>query len=169
MDVWYGFNSGQAIDHTVLLETLGAATFNFALYTACDEPNYIACFMDVTSAQVLPTLAPDSEYLLRIWNGGGIDAGQFTLCMEADLSTGLAEASTTSTQLWPVPTTGILHVETSAVVRRVEVLDLTGRVVLHFGLNDQGMHTLDVGSLVAGTYLLRDADGGAVLGRFVRE
>lgn len=169
MDVWYSFNTAQGSGHTVLLESLGAATFNFALYTDCDEPTYIACYMDVTDPQLLPTLAPDSDYLLRIWNGGGNNAGQFTLCVEADLSTGFSEANTASTQLWPVPTAGILYLETSAALRGVEVLDLTGRVVLQFGINGQGVLTLDVGCLATGTYLLRNADGGAVLGRFIRE
>lgn len=99
------------------------------------------------------------------WNG--LAAGNYTvffindtLCspvMQALViasSTGILAQVGTSSALWPVPVSNMLHWSGSGPCR-IQVLDPLGRMVLRA----QGIDQVDVSSLVAGSYLLKlDSD-----------
>ncbi|MBL7983204.1 MAG: T9SS type A sorting domain-containing protein [Flavobacteriales bacterium] len=166
-DVWYTFNSGWANSFDILLQTVGAATINAALYNACNG-EYITCWMDVTDAINVSGAPANTDLYLRLWNGGGEEAGSFTLCVEADITTGVQGTTTATTQLWPSPATTTLSVRPTTGLKQLQVLDAQGRLVDVHGVNGSAQTTISVEHLVPGIYLLR-ADNGTLLGRFVKE
>ncbi|MBK6882904.1 MAG: hypothetical protein IPH05_08160 [Flavobacteriales bacterium] len=169
VDVWFRFNSGQAVGHQVLLAATAGQPLNMALYTACAGTE-ISCTMDVAGALTLPGLALGTDHLLRVWNAGGADAGEFTICVEADLTTGLVDAPTHQpVVLWPVPTNGLVYLDLDGTGQHVVVRDALGRVVLSTVLRGTAPHVIDAGPLVPGSYWLQDTGSGAVIGRMVRE
>ncbi len=169
VDVWFRFNSGQAVGHQVLLDAANSQPLNVALYAACGGTE-ISCTMGVVGVLTLPGLASDTDHLLRIWNAGGTDAGAFTICVEADLSTGLMDAPAHQpTVLWPVPTTGLVYLNMDGTGQRVVVRDAVGRVVMSTLLRGPAPQVIDASRLVPGSYWLQDSGSGAVIGRLVRE
>jgi len=169
VDVWFRFNSGQAVGHQVLLDGANSQPLNVALYAACGGTE-ISCTMGVVGVLTLPGLASDTDHLLRIWNAGGTDAGAFTICVEADLSTGLMDAPAHQpTVLWPVPTTGLVYLNMDGTGQRVVVRDAVGRVVMSTLLRGPAPQVIDASRLVPGSYWLQDSGSGAVIGRLVRE
>ncbi|MBK7483701.1 MAG: hypothetical protein IPI72_13400 [Flavobacteriales bacterium] len=169
VDVWFRFNSGVATGHQVLLAALGGQPLNMALYTACAGTE-ISCTMDAGGALTLPDLASDTDHLLRVWNAGGADAGEFTICVEADMITGLLDAPVQQpTVLWPSPTTGLVYLALDGTGQHVAVRDALGRVVLTTVLLGPAPQVIDAGRLVPGSYWLQDTGSGAVIGRMVRE
>ncbi len=167
-DVWYTFNTGWAASFDILLQAVGATTINAALYNACNG-EYITCWTDVTDAINVSGAPANTDLYLRLWNGGGEDAGTFTLCAWRP----------TSPRVWKVP---LCPPRTSGPTpppppspcspppdsASVDVLDVQGRLVATHALNGSAQATISVEDLVPGIYLLR-ADQGRLLGRFVKE
>lgn len=167
-DVWYTFNTGWATDVDILLALVDAGVVNAALYTACEAPEYIECWMEVSGAINVTGLPQNTDLLLRVWNGGGNEAGSFTLCVEADITTSVEGQRLATMRLWPVPATSTLTVQPVAGLKQLQVLDMQGRIVAAHGLQGAGQVTIAVDALVPGVYLLR-GDDGRQLGRFVKE
>lgn len=172
VDIWYGFNTGEQTSFVVSLAALTAAEVSAALYVDCGSIEYVDCEAGIDAPWILNGLEPQTDYLIRVWNGGGPDAGTFALCIETDLTTSVMNtASLSTTALWPNPTldhltiTGVPEEATS-----IEILDLQGRAVLGVAKSGQLLTTLDVRSLAPGTYLVRSiGDVPTTLGRFVKE
>ena len=55
------------------------------------------------------------------------------------------------TELYPNPTSGILHIETSKAIKKIEVFDVLGQLVLSYGNEKQ----IDLSKLNSGLYLIR--------------
>ena len=168
VDVWFSFNSGQAVGHQVLIEATDGQALNMALYTACGGTE-ISCSMGAAGVLTLPGLASDADYFLRVWNPGVAEAGQFTICVAADFTTGIMDAPEQPVVLWPVPTTGLVYLNVAGTGQRVVVRDALGRVVLSTVLRGPAPQVIDAGRLMPGSYWLQDAGSGAVIGRLVRE
>jgi hypothetical protein len=167
-DVWYTFNTGWATDVDILLALVDAGVVNAALYTACEAPEYIECWMEVDGSINVTGLPQNTDLLLRVWNGGGNEAGSFTLCVEAGITTDVEGQQLTTSRLWPVPATSTLTVRPVAGLKQLQVLDMQGRIVAAHGIGGADQVTIIVDALVPGVYLLR-GDDGRQLGRFVKE
>lgn len=168
VDVWYGFNTGWTASLTLILEAVSAGQINAALYNACDQLTYIACWTEVAAPIDLVGLPANTDLLLRIWNGGSTDAGTFTVCVEGDFNVGAEELPVVEQPLlWPVPASDVLTVQAPVGTRTLTVADLHGRTVLMQPTNGAQRTLLPVEGLSPGAYLVR-GDGGLV-GRFVKE
>ncbi|MEZ4805894.1 MAG: T9SS type A sorting domain-containing protein [Flavobacteriales bacterium] len=165
VDAWFVFNTGIATACSIALQPGTAEVLNAAVYADCGTLEYIACAMEVDAPLDLEGLAPGTDHYLRVWNGGGAAAGTFTICIEADLSTGITVPQATEVRLWPVPAVDVLHV--SDFSGQVALLDPAGRIVHTARLTGRSM--LNVRDLAPGAYVLRELTTGAVLGRFVKE
>lgn len=169
VDVWYVFNSGFATSFSIVGEAVTAETVNIALYSDCSDPQYLACWTDVTAPINVSGLPENTDYLLRVWNGGGEEAGTFTLCVEADFNTAFGELEAEERiALWPVPAQDVLNVADVNGATLLRVLDMQGRILLEQGVNASGSTSLNVAKLAPGAYLLNN-DQGALLGRFIKD
>jgi hypothetical protein len=167
VDVWYRFNSGFAGALSILAEPITAAVVNVALYSGCTADTYIACWTEVGAPINIAGLPENTDYLLRVWNGGGADAGTFSICLESDISSDVSGVSARSIRIFPVPTDGTLRIEGLTSQRSLKVFDLQGRMHAEERAGAGTSATINVSGLAAGTYLLR-GDDGVMLGRFVR-
>ena len=165
VDTWYRFNTGWAMDLSLLLEPGTAVVLNAAIYTACDGA-YIECWNDVTDPIDLSALPANTEVLLRVWNGGGPDAGTFTVCVEGDFNVGLTELASERVALYPVPTKDHLDLRGSIALENLTITDTQGRSILDFALNGVHATTIDVTSLAPGNYVV--LNNGLSIGRFVK-
>lgn len=169
-DVWYTFNTGTEADHTISVEALTATSVSAALYTACGTLTYVACTTDVTAPLVFTGLPLNTDVYLRVWNAGGPEAGTFSVCDEALLSTTVVEHGTDRLRVMPVPTHDLLTLDGLAPdVRAADVLDLQGRQVQAITTNGAARCTVDVSGLKAGSYLLRANGDRPQVVRFVVE
>jgi len=173
VDVWYRFNSGWGTSASLIITQLTVADLFVALYTDCAEPQYLECWDGVNGAlDITDLIELNTDYLVRVWNGGGPDAGTFAICVESDFGTGVrpAAAGTAAMLLFPNPANNMLHVRSASDVATLAVIDLQGRVMLIAPTLGRNELALPVTSLAPGTYLLRAVDGdGRMLGRFVKE
>ncbi len=167
VDVWYSFNSGYAEALSILAEPISAGEVNIALYSGCASDGYIACWTGVNAPINIAGLPANTNYLLRVWNGGGGDAGTFSICLESDISSDITGVSARSIRIFPVPTDGTLRIEGLTSQRSLKVFDLQGRMHAEWSVGAGASATINVAGLSAGTYLLR-GDDGVMLGRFVR-
>ncbi|MCB9170836.1 MAG: T9SS type A sorting domain-containing protein [Flavobacteriales bacterium] len=168
VDVWYLFNTGPDPDHTITLESTGANGLDLAVYEACGTPTYLDCFTDVNTPIDLTGLNTFTDILLRVWNGGGADAGGFTICDQATLLTAVgAPTSKGNLRIWPVPAQEQLFIAGEDLHNGVaQIMDPLGRVVLSERLTIMnGTAVLDISGLLPGTYVLRLPDDRH--GRFV--
>ncbi len=167
VDTWYAFNSGWTTNLSLTLEAVTAATVNAALYTACGN-EYLECWMDVTGPIDLSGVPANTDLLLRVWNGGGVDAGSFNLCIEGDFNVGLSSTDATErVQLFPVPAREHLTVQPLTGVRTLSVVDLQGRTLQQTATHGARSLDLDLNTLAPGSYLL--LGDGLLLGRFVKD
>ncbi len=169
VDTWYSFNSSWATNLTLSLEAVDAEFVNAAIYTACDAPEYIECWTGV-DAPIALNVPANTELLLRIWNGGGVDAGTYNVCVEGDFNVGVS-ASTGSAgqliQLYPVPVRDVLTAQPLDGIATLTVVDLQGRTLMSTSTNGMRSAQLDVNTLAPGSYVL--LGDGSMVGRFVKE
>ncbi len=165
VDTWYRFNTGWATDLSLLLEPITAVALNAAVYTACDG-EYIECWNDVTAPVDLSALPANTDVLLRVWNGGGPDAGTFTVCLEGDFNVGLTEVVNECVSLFPVPANDRLNVQGSIALESLIITDTQGRTVRSIALNGAPTATIDVTDLAPGNYLV--LNNGVAMGRFMK-
>ncbi len=154
-DAWFMFNTGSEASHTIITTLGDAATLNLALYTACAEPQFIQCFTDSVGPFNFTGLDLNTDYLVRIWNGGGTEAGDFTICDEAAMFDGIAESAGARVRVHPVPAQDELFVaglvSSDAVL---SITDLAGRVIARMDVTRSELLRLDVSGLSPGTYVL---------------
>lgn len=168
VDTWYSFNTGWATDITITLTNGTTPVINAAVYTACGEPAYVECWTEVDAPIDLSTLLPNTDYLLRVWNGGLTDAGTFTVCVEGVFNVGVDQhAAGTRISLQPVPAHDVLTIQPVDGISLLSVLDMQGRTQLSTATNGDRTVRLDLSSFAAGSYLLKG--DGVVLGRFIKE
>lgn len=170
IDVWYMFNSDNQTTHTAFF-TMGTAEYvNAALYADCGSLTYIDCFTEISDPVVFNDLETDMDYYLRVWNGGGNQAGTFEMCIESDVTTRVTTVpGIPGVRVYPNPANDRVTVE-GAAAGRIAVIDLQGRTVLTSSTNGATRVQLDITSLAPGSYLLRALDGtGSMLGRFTKE
>jgi len=169
VDVWYTFNTAGQTSFTALLAGLTAGEVNAALYADCGELVYVDCETLINGPWQLNNLETDTDYYLRIWNGGGEDAGSFAVCIETDLTTSIPDgANSTPIRIWPNPANDRVMIEGTTVMR-LAVMDLQGRMVLTSATNGASLVELDITRLAAGSYVLRSLDeDGRTLGRFTK-
>jgi hypothetical protein len=168
VDAWYAFNTGWGTDLSLILAAESAERIHAALYTACDAPAYVECWMDVTAPIPLAELEPNTDMLVRVWNSGGSEAGSFSICVEGTFSVAMEELPAgTAVRVWPVPSAGELCIHTRSPQRRIALIDLQGRTVLVAHPQDLLPARVDISGLAPGTYLVHGEDG--FLGRCVKE
>ena len=85
--VWYAFNSGPNSIMIMDLVMSSASGMNYALYdggcSGLGALNEITCILDGDGAGVfLPALTPNTDYLLYVWNDGGLsNEGAFDILL----------------------------------------------------------------------------------------
>ena len=143
---------------------------NAALYADCGSLTYIDCEMEIDGPVVYNDLEPDTDYYLRVWNGGGNLAGTFDMCIESDVTTRVTTLqSAPGVRVYPNPANEQVTIE-GAPAGPIAVMDLQGRTILASSTNGAARVQLDIASLAPGSYLLRASNGtGAMLGRFTKE
>lgn len=172
VDIWYSFNSGEQTSFVVSLAALTAEEVSAALYAECGSLDYVDCETAIDGPWILNGLEPQTNYLIRVWNGGGPDAGTFALCIETDLTTAITAADALpTTALWPNPALDqIQFAGLPASARAIEMLDLQGRVVQQVATQGAARATADVRALAPGTYVVRTiGTSQTTIGRFVKE
>lgn len=155
-DVWYVLNTGPSTDHTITVASITAVGLRVALYTDCGV-GFINCFDPAQGPIVLNGLTPNTEYYVQVWNGGGADAGTFTICDEAPVLQSVREDMAGVLRVWPVPAEGMLHVEGLTIGTLVMLADAQGRVVLTRRVERGVVQQFDVADLAPGLYVLRQA------------
>ena len=170
VDVWYSFETGASTSILVYATALSAEGLNVALYADCGELAYVDCETGIDAVWPLNNLEPETTYYLRVWNGGGADAGTFAVCIETDLTTATEEVVQSSgILLWPNPANDRLNISGSTA-ERIAVIDLQGRTVLTHANNGAALVDLNISSLAPGSYIVRSLDtNGGTLGRFIKE
>ena len=154
-DVWYVLNTGPSTDHTITVATVSSGPLGVALYAGCGT-GFISCFDPSQGPIILNGLTPNTEYYVQVWNGGGADAGTFTICDEAPVLQGVMDMQQGSgLRAWPVPTDGPLTVEGLALGSQLLLLDAQGRVVFARQVTSGTRQVIDVSALAAGAYTLR--------------
>lgn len=171
VDLWYSFNTGTQESITVFIAALGSGPLNAAVYEDCGTLDYIACETGLNGPWSINGLEPGMDLLLRVWNGGGPDAGNFAICIESDLPSGVERAGASSAALlWPNP--ALDKVQVSGVPEDtsvIQLLDLQGRVIRDLAVNGQRTIVFDVVDLDAGTYIIRTLGADPMpLGRFIK-
>ncbi|MFZ1692561.1 MAG: fibronectin type III domain-containing protein [Flavobacteriales bacterium] len=166
VDAWYAFNTGWAVDLQLIIE-LGTAEFvNAALYTACGSLEYVECWTEAVGAIDLNGLPPNTDMLVRVWNGGGSEAGSFSICVEGNFNVGMNEAAQANGSLWPVPAQDELRFAAARSANSFTVLDAQGRLVLQ-GPVMGSSGSISIARLERGAYMLL-LDGRA-FGRFIKD
>jgi hypothetical protein len=156
-DVWYHFNAGSASAHQLSVVAQGAVDMKAAVYAGCTTYENIACFESVGAPFMLQDLQLNGDYYLRLWTNSPDNAGTFTVCDQADISSGVAAVDgSTAASAWPVPTHDRVQFSgLPADARVLDVLDAQGRTVRSEALNGSATGSLDVSGLAPGAYLLR--------------
>lgn len=168
-DAWFVFNTGLQTEHTIITALGDATTLSVALYEACSEPDYIACFTDSIGEYTFSGLDAGTDYFIRVWNGGGVEAGDFTICVETALPDGVVESGFAQVQMYPTPTRNELNiVGLPNEVKTLNIVDLAGRRASQVANVPGALMRLDVAGLAPGIYMLT-ADAGVPVGRFVVE
>lgn len=170
VDVWYRFETGPFSSFTLLATALGASEVNAALYADCGSLEYVGCETEIDGPWPLNNLETGTTYYIRLWNGGGEEAGTMALCLETDLTTVVPdEHAPAAVRLWPNPANDHLYI-TGHRNGRFAVLDLQGRTVLNSTANGAAQLDLDITSLAPGSYVVRALDeAGGTIGRFIKE
>jgi hypothetical protein len=162
VDVWYAFNSGVGAQHVLIVEAGTAQLINTALYEACATPVYVQCDTEVGGPVLLNGLQPETDYLVRVWNGGGTEAGTFSICVEANLNLGLqAPPAEGAFSIQPNPAAD--HFTLSGVERSalVELRDASGRCVRSVRPGGAPSVTIATEALAGGIYTVL-SDGRAI-------
>lgn len=169
VDTWYTFTTDGSSTITLFAAALSAGEVSAAVYADCGMLDYIDCETGINGPWQLNNLETNTTHYLRVWNGGGENAGTFAVCIESDLTTGVEEISTFNTvRMWPNPTNDRIHIE-GAAAKQLAVIDLQGRIVMTHSMPTDGIITLDVANLAPGSYVVRSLEDSTTLGRFVKE
>jgi hypothetical protein len=167
VDAWYAFNSSWATGLSLIIEPGTASIVNAAVYMHCSEPAYVECWTEVNGAIDISDLPPNTDFLVRVWNGGGAEAGTFSICVEGNFNLGVSEALRTAERIWPVPASESIFFQRDLAFRNYRVFDAQGRAVLKGNARDIRNGSISIGALEPGHYvLLLDEE---LIGRFVKE
>lgn len=167
VDTWYAFNSSWATDLSLIIEPVTASIVNAAVYTDCATPNYVDCWTEVNGAIDISTLPPNTDFLVRVWNGGGAESGTFSICVEGNFNVGVSEGRLSHGRIWPVPATETIRFECDRAFSTYRVMDAQGRAVLSGKARDGRNYVISISSLEPGHYALLLDDH--MQGRFVKE
>jgi len=156
-DVWFSFNSGASGSFNLFIDSLtsGMGELALAVYTACDQNSFVGCSDNLElGANNAVELEPNTDYFMQVWTEMGA-TGDFVLCLR-DADNSISELAVGNLKVYPNPTSGLVHFDTSLPLD-VVVLDGTGRMVLQERVvNGQ----LDLSELTKGLYLIQ-VDGFA--------
>lgn len=167
VDAWYAFNSSWATGLSLIIEPGTASIVNAAVYMDCSEPAYVECWTEVNGAIDISDLPPNTDFLVRVWNGGGAEAGTFSICVEGNFNVGVSEALRSAERIWPVPASESIFFQRDLAFRNYRVFDVQGRAVLKGNARDIRNGSISIGALEPGHYvLLLDEE---LIGRFVKE
>ena len=166
VDTWYAFSTGWVSDMQLFIELGTASTISAALYEACAELEYVECWNEIAAPIDLTGLDPNTDYLVRVWNGGGSDAGSFSICVEGNFNLDIEDGFAPVERIWPVPAQASVQFSNTGAPARYRVLDAQGRLLV-LGTANTGINTIPTDGLDQGAYLL--LIGERPLGRFVKE
>ncbi len=157
-DVWYVLNTGISTDHTITVDSLSATALGIALYGGCAAEEFIACYAAADGPIVLSGLLANTDYLIRIWNHGGAEAGTFTICDETSVIDGVADVTNVEgLRVWPVPASDELNVSgVHAGARTLTLIDASGRTIRsQRTTGSSGTQRMLIDGIAPGPYLLR--------------
>jgi hypothetical protein len=167
VDVWFVFNTGTSTECSIELAPISAALVNIAVYTGCDGETPLLCETEVNGTLELTDLTAGTDHYIRVWNAGGEQTGTFSICVASDMTTGIADVTTATFRIRPVPAHDQLHID-GQLEGPVTITDLQGRDVMSVRANSTTT-TMDVSGLAPGTYILRTPLDGRTIGRFIKE
>lgn len=155
LDVWYTFNSGNStevnVDFTagtatdLVLEVLDGCLGNSVFCTTTDPPPYAVA------------VDPNTDYLVRMFTNTQFGSGgEFTLCVSTDKAIGINEFGSDRISIFPNPASSSIIIRNSgqSLNANIELVDMSGKVVLAQTSVLAGDHNLDITSLAPGMYML---------------
>jgi hypothetical protein len=169
-DVWYSFNSGNLTSVIMTMTLNSAGPMSYALYESCDGTAIDCNTFNIVTNTALNNLTVNTEYMLQVWNGGGIDAGTFDICLSEPIGSGF-ETNTVEQNpisMYPNPANGdIVNISGSGLLE-VSLFSVDGKHISNTKLLDEG--TLDISSVESGVYLVSIIQNGkSTMLRLVKE
>lgn len=159
VDVWYAFNSGGGTEHVLIIEAGSAQMVHAAVYEACADPTYVLCEIEITDALPLSGLEPNTDYLVRVWNGGGTEAGTFSICVEANLNLSAdATAAGHAVVIHPNPAAERFAISGAGRFSELRLIDAAGRTAWTHRPTGDAIIQVPASGLLPGAYLVL-ADG----------
>lgn len=155
---------------TVVLNPLPDTTITQTGATFSAQPGLSYQWFNCQIGQPIPgetnqtfTATANGQYAVIVSNGTCTDTSS---CITLD-NIGLAKLNLPQVNLYPNPTSGLLHIQSAQPWQSVSVLDVTGRVLL---TQQHASTEIDLGTMPAGIYMVKVAfKEGVVVRRVVRE
>jgi len=153
-DVWYSFNTGTLTDVVMDVDLIDAAQLKYALYDVCGQEALSCGTVNLLTAEILTDLLPNTDYLLQLWNGGGVEAGAFEICLSAPIGSSVNEQAqeSLSVTVFPNPTRGNKVTVQGEGTINVTVFAVDGKQVINTTIVNQGQ--LDLTDLNNGVYFV---------------
>jgi len=111
----------------------------------------------------------DNEYVFT--SGKGTFHNRFTLLFEGDVLGNNNFVTLSNIKVYPNPTKGTLEIlsVSNSLVEKAELLDLQGRVLQSFNINNR-VGTIDISNFASATYLLKlTSEKGETIKRIIKE
>lgn len=106
------------------------------------------------------------------WVDNIVLPGMGTLCVEdVDDNVGVDTHTDLDVRVFPNPTTGMLHVQSTKPVEQIMIYDLSGRQIMSYNGQSEQLSTLNVNSLTNGVYFIRilTQDNQSSISKFIKQ
>ena len=106
------------------------------------------------------------------WVDNIVLPGMGTLCVEdVDDNVGVDTHTDLDVRVFPNPTTGMLHVQSTKPVEQIVIYDLSGRQIMSYNRQAEQLNTLNVNSLTNGVYFIRilTQDNQSSISKFIKQ
>ena len=154
-DVWYTFNTGDVNAVVLDVDLNTADNMKYAVYDACNANQALTCgTLNPITAELITSLAKNTDYLLQLWNGGGIEAGSFEVCLSEPIGSGVEdqESNVLEANIFPNPVSDQLTIAGEGTME-LTILNVSGQVVYTGKVVQEGK--LDVSGFEAGVYFVK--------------
>ncbi|MFT5149818.1 MAG: hypothetical protein ACI86P_002508, partial [Flavobacteriales bacterium] len=89
-DIWYSFNSGDALAVGINITLIDAEEMGFSIYENCSDQSII-CLENANELEAF-TVNTNTNYLIQFWSQYD-DAGSFEFCLQNDVCSGASDIS----------------------------------------------------------------------------